>query len=101
MTPEDFAALVDEHVEDLRASLREKAKEYAKEGDRLWNFKRAAALKRETPERALWGFFVKHIISVADMIDDIDRGVKTPAGLWEEKLRDVRNYAVLLHGLVR
>ena len=77
--------------------LRSKAAEYAHGGDRLSNFKDAAAMNGCTPEQALWGFVTKHIIALKDFIKS---GETRPLEQWEEKIGDIQNYMVLLEALL-
>ncbi len=99
MTTEEFNRLVHERCEKIQAVLAAKSTEYAR-GDRLSNFKRAAAMMQETPERACAGMMAKHLVSVLDMIDDIDAGVSHSIDIWNEKLCDSMNYFILLEGLI-
>lgn len=55
MKHEEFERILCNVLEDSRKVLSAKAKEYASSNDRLHNFKAAAAIDGETPERALWG----------------------------------------------
>jgi hypothetical protein len=80
--------------------LTQKNKEYASDEDKLANFKEAAALKDETPEKALWGMWVKHIISIKKIIRDIDMGILPTEKIFLEKVTDNINYSVLLAGLL-
>jgi hypothetical protein len=94
-----FERLFDAAVARERATLCTKADEYAR-GDRLSNFKLAAARQECTPERALEGMNEKHLTSIHDMIKDIDRGIVAPIERWREKIGDARNYLLLLEALV-
>ena len=100
MTDKDFDGIVERRIAAIREILLVKAKEYARNGDRLHNFKRASALLKCTPERALCGMLTKHIISVYDMVDDLERGVWTARSVWDEKIGDMINYAILLEALI-
>jgi hypothetical protein len=97
MLAKDFDNLVAEEFEASVEMLKAKAAEYASDSDRLSNFKTAAALRGVSPADALMGMLAKHMVSVADM-------VKTPNDFrpdtWDEKLRDVRNYTILLKGVL-
>lgn len=97
MLAKDFDNLVAEEIEASVEMLKAKAAEYASDTDRLSNFKTAAALRGVSPADALMGMLAKHMVSVADM-------VKTPndyaPATWDEKLRDVRNYTILLKGVL-
>ena len=78
-------------------TLTAKAAEYASDGDRLHNFKVAAATQGITPAKALGGMMCKHTVSVYDMIGT---GETYPLPLWEEKIKDSINYLFLLWALV-
>lgn len=97
MDQEEFEQVFDRVIEQSRAVLVEKAREYASDGDRMHNFKRAAGFTGGTPEQALWGFLTKHLVSLSDMV----RSEKVyPAEVWDEKLGDALNYLILLRALV-
>lgn len=99
MQKHQFNQLVENRFEDCRNTLVEKSKEYAR-NDRLSNFKKAAKYNDETPERALWGILKKQIVSISDFIDDLDDGYCMPRSKWEEKIKDIINYIILLEGLM-
>ncbi len=100
MTDQEFDAIILQRSEKTRAVLASKAGEYAR-GDRLSNFKRAAGAMDTTPEGACVAFWMKHVISIVDLVNDLKQGkVATPA-MWDEKIGDATNYLVLLDGLVR
>lgn len=99
MTDAEFNKIVEARIEKIRKVLGKKAKEYAR-GDRLHNFKRTAAMLQCTPERALIGFLAKHIVSILDLVDDIEQGKPVDLAAWDEKLGDSVNYHVLLDALI-
>lgn len=78
-------------------TLTVKAAEYATDGDRLHNFKVAAAVQGISPTAALAGMMAKHTVSVYDMIGD---GEVHPMELWEEKIKDSINYLFILWALL-
>ena len=96
MNNEQFDAILQARLQKIQSILGKKAAEYAR-GDRLSNFKRAAATLQCTPEQACIGFWMKHVISLLDMIDDKRTH---PAELWQEKIGDAINYLVLLEAIV-
>lgn len=100
MTPDVFNDLLAVRFQKLAALLGKKAGEYAHGGDRLANFRRAAPFLKSTPERALLGMLTKHLVSIADMVDDLERDFHHPAAKWEEKLEDAVAYLLLLEGLL-
>lgn len=98
MTPERFNDLLENRLSLTRDVLGSKAGEYASTSDRLHNFKAAAAMLRGTPEQALLGMLVKHMVSIYDMVLD---GQPRAIALWNEKIGDAINYMILLEALVK
>lgn len=100
MSPEDFGQLVDARIAVCNQTLGRKATEYATD-DRLHNFKVAAALQGIEPETALLGMWAKHIVSVVDIVNKIEReGIIPSKELLSEKITDVINYPLLLEALI-
>jgi len=97
MKTEEFNKIVELQLEKIRSVLVKKADEYNLEEDRLGFFKRSAAFAQETPEQALYGFLLKHLQSITDMVMS---GNSYPEDLWKEKITDAMNYLVLLLGLL-
>ncbi len=97
MTTERFNKIVEEQIERIKSVLIKKADEYNLEEDRLGFFKRSAAFAQETPEQALYGFLLKHLQSITDMIQS---GKSYPKELFVEKITDTMNYLCLLLGLI-
>lgn len=100
MTYEDFEKSFEVRVEMSRQVLLKKNVEYARGGDKLSNFKKAAAMQSVHPVQALQGMMAKHQVSVADMIADLNKGVSHPRAMWDEKIGDALNYLFLLNSLL-
>ena len=98
MKAKDFNELVDRQLGRIKAVLCRKEGEYNLEEDRLGFFKRAAGLAQETPEQALFGFMLKHLVSLSDMVQS---GKVYSEALFEEKITDIENYLLLLLGLLK
>jgi len=116
MDNENFEKIVDEAIEIIKKSLKSKGKEYAGSNeDRLVNFKRGGEMDRCTPEAALKGYYLKHIVSIFEIINQIDEENKkiglqfvvNPEHLgilWatvEEKIKDLINYPILLKAILK
>lgn len=102
MQIEVFNNLVDYIVEErIKKVMCSKSAEYARGGDKLYNFKRSAEIDGVTPIDALRGMDLKHRTSISDMLVDITYKDKVfPKELWEEKLTDHINYMILLWALL-
>lgn len=96
----DFENILEGRIVKIRSILKAKATEYAR-GDRLSNFKKAAALENCTPETALVGMMTKHIIALYDFVQDLEADHIASIAQWDEKIGDTINYLILLEGLVR
>jgi hypothetical protein len=99
MTDAEFFNLLDLRTKKMKFILASKAKEYAR-GDRMHNFKCGALPLKCTPERFLVFLWMKHVVSILDMVNDLDSGNINTVKLWNEKLTDGINYLALLEGLI-
>jgi hypothetical protein len=93
MKIDEFNAVVESRIEKTRNLLIKKGVEYAGDGDRLYNFKRAAEILRTTPELALWGMFAKHLVSVIDMVEGRHQVTDK---MIDEKIGDMITYLHIL-----
>ena len=102
MTFETFNKIVKRRLQACRDLLVPKGEEYSRDGDRLYAFKRAAEILRCTPHKALLGMYLKHLVSVIDMVEDYEKeGVLPTDKVLTEKMDDSINYHLLLEGLFR
>lgn len=100
MNEKDFNKIVEATMAWCMKTLCAKGDEYARGGDRLWNFKVAARKLNCHPAEALAGMMVKHTVSVDDIIDGLAKGIVPPKELVAEKIGDSINYLLLLEGLI-
>lgn len=91
-----------------------KSDEYSSEGDKLHNFKRAGRIAGTSPEKALMGMAMKHLVSILDIIDKLDKQCGTDENKFpskediltinaymkmvHEKVGDLTNYMYLFEG---
>lgn len=101
MTNERFCEIVGDRCTKIKLVLANKAKEYAADDDRLYNFKRAAEIARKSPIDALFGMMLKHIVSSIDIIENVGKGILPSEALLEEKLGDFVNYLVLAEAVIK
>ena len=97
MTFKEFEKLLDLRIKKTREVLAVKNKEYASDTDKLYNFKRTAAMLACSDEEALLGMLAKHLVSIIDMVQN-----KREANyaLWDEKIGDAINYLILLEAII-
>lgn len=101
MTNEGFETMLNDTFDKIKSVLLAKADEYAADGDRLHNFKRAAHLQGKTPVGALSGMMCKHTVSIYDLIEVYEEGRAIEPELWDEKIIDSINYLILLRAVLR
>lgn len=99
MKPERFDEIVENRLKHCKDVLSWKNEEYSSDTDRLHNFKVAAAMDETTPENALWGMYLKHLVSVRDIVKNIESGVPSHVTV-AEKIGDSINYMLLLEALL-
>ena len=99
MNATKFEQIAAHRIAHCRKVMSDKGEEYSRNFDRLHNFRTAASIDGETPERALWGMMKKHIVSVRDMVDDSRYGIRPTQEQVDEKITDMINYSLLLEGL--
>lgn len=96
MKTQEFNELLNERLKKIPEKLGQKALEYESKSDRLHNFKVAARLSNKTPQEALWGMAMKHLVSVTDLIEGrLENNRKNI----DAKIGDMLNYLILLEAL--
>lgn len=102
MTTEEFNKIIEAALESSRNVLISKSAEYASEDNKLHNFNKAARITGKTREECLWGFALKHLVSVTDIIDEMSKDPKyiPSRDLVIEKFGDLRNYLLLLEACI-
>lgn len=97
-----FAKFLKEVFNIIENTLGVKASEYSRGGDKLYNFKRAGEIRRETPEMALFNMYIKHFTSIQDIVEGLEKdGTLPDMKIIEEKLKDSINYHILLWALIK
>jgi len=91
----EFNDLLRERLEAIENVLASKQDEYASDGNRLHNFDKAAEVIGTTPERALRGMWMKHLVSVLDIIESPTSKNISKIHV-DEKIGDTINYLILL-----
>ena len=102
MDTKQFDKCVERRLNLSKLTLIEKAKEYAKNENRMHNFDKAANITGECREKALFGFFLKHLVSIMDIIENINEDTSLPSqAVTDEKIGDCVNYLLLLEASIQ
>ena len=107
-----FEKIFNRRVKLTRDVLASKNAEYASDSDKMHNFKRAGAMEQCSPEKALIGMWTKHIVSLLDIVDELEKKCGTNPNCFpsfypdvymdkiDEKIGDAINYLILLEALI-
>lgn len=101
MNVERFNEIVEEVLGHCKETLVKKADDYARDYDRLNNFKAVSQQTGVMPEHVLLVWQSKHANAVKDFIEDIkSKEKKRTREEWKEKIGDIINYNILLLALL-
>lgn len=95
MTEEQFNKVVEDTLDEIRNTLIVKGKEYRRHNNPFHNFETGASKSGRTREQVLDGFLLKHEISIADMTNDLDKGILPKVETVNEKFGDNIIYLLL------
>ena len=92
-----FDKLAKQETDRMLDVMCSKSSDYAKDDDKLFNFKQAGRMDNVSPIEALRGMWLKHRASIQQGLDELLAGKKPRSReWWIEKLTDDRNYNLLL-----
>tara|TARA_R110000868_G_scaffold140348_3_gene355896 strand:+ start:186 stop:518 length:333 start_codon:yes stop_codon:yes gene_type:complete len=101
MKPEEFEKAINDYLHIIKANLIDKAIEYAPGADRLANFNKGSNITGEIREKVLFGFALKHLVSIMDMIEDIEKGELPTNNKASEKIGDLGTYMAILYACIQ
>ena len=112
MKHKEFKKVLTRRLYLTKYILDKKNKEYASNDDKLHNFNRAGNMLNVSPEQALIGMWTKHIVSLLDIVDNINNygdeelikicnGEGLTKEMLEEKIGDAINYLVILEAMIK
>ena len=101
MNVKDFEKVIENIQNRIYNTIIIKAREYSRNEDRLHNFNIGADISKQSRERVLDGFLLKHYISYRDMLNDIDNNKLPSVEYLEEKIGDMLLYLMLFEASVK
>lgn len=101
MPLKEFTEFLNKELEAITDILASKSDDYSTDADKLANFKLQARMDGISPIEALRGNWLKHRASIVQGLDELQCGKVRPLKWWQEKLRDDRNYNILVHALIQ
>lgn len=95
ITEDEFEALVESTLDSIRQTLVVKGKEYRRNNNPFHNFDKGAEITGKTREEVLWGFALKHFISIQDIKEDLKQGKLPNVEVINEKYNDLLIYLLI------
>lgn len=95
MTEKRFEFEVEKTLEKLREIIIQKGREYRRNNNPFHNFEEGSKRSGLIREKVLDGFLLKHEISIADMTNDLEKGIIPSREIVEEKFNDNLIYLLI------
>ena len=95
MTEKRFDEVVDVFLNSIGETLIVKSKEYRRNNNIFHNFDEGSKRSGLIREKVLDGFLLKHEISIADITNDLEKGVLPKISTLDEKFGDNVIYLIL------
>lgn len=97
----EFDTLVRQRCEALITTLSVKGREYRRNNNEFHNFEKGGQITGQSREKVLIGFMLKHLISVMDIVDDLDKGIEPSPSAVDEKVGDLIVYLTILEAMLK
>lgn len=97
---ERFNECIDNRLEKCKELLLVKSVEYRRNNNPYHNFNVGSKFTGESSEKVLYGFLLKHLISLQDIVNDINVGKLPSKEIIEAKVSDIINYMLILEALI-
>lgn len=95
MKESEFDKVVRDTVNNCVETLVVKGKEYRRNNNPFHNFDKGVEITGLTREEVIWGFALKHYISIQDIKSDLKKGISPSLEMVNEKYGDLINYLLI------
>lgn len=95
MKKDFFKEVLHDTLKSIQKTMGVKAMEYIRNNNAMHNFDEGAKISGQIREKVLFGFALKHHISINDMRNDIEAGKLPSEDSVNEKFGDAINYLIL------
>ena len=92
--------VIQDTLKEIETLLVTKGKEYRRNNDPYHNFNEGAKITNQIPEKVLYGFLLKHLISAADIRNDIENGILPTSEKVNEKWNDILVYFLIEKAMI-
>jgi hypothetical protein len=100
MTEEKFNQIITDTLDEIKQTLIVKGKEYRRNSNVFHNFEQGSSRSGLSREKVLDGFLLKHEISIADMTNDLEKGVFPKKETVDEKFGDNIIYLLIKKAMI-
>lgn len=97
---ERFNDCIDNRLNDCKKLLLVKSLEYRRNDNPYHNFNVGAKFTGESSEKVLYGFLLKHLISLQDIVNDVNESKLPSKEIIAAKVSDIINYMLILEALI-
>jgi len=97
MTNEKFNQILQSRQDKIKSILKQKAKEYSTNGDRLDNFRKGSEAIGCNAQTYLYALMTKHLVCVRELAAGV---LPNTEDIVNEKIGDSINYLILLEALL-
>jgi hypothetical protein len=108
MSPEELKSWITLRLDRCNGVLTVKTAEYSN-SDVFHNFIEGGRILNTSKEHALWGYIMKHLVSIQDIVTNVglDKHLESCTDtlpsleIWNEKIGDTLNYLLLLDAMMQ
>lgn len=95
MTENEFEKVIEETLKQIEETLIIKGREYRRNNDPFHNFNEGVKRTGQIREKVIDGMLLKHEVSIADMTNDLEKGIVPKKATVDEKFGDNLIYLLI------